>query len=64
MVTAEELMERFNITKEQAGYIIKESVGLKVSIDNRSVKQTNTANSRGEVIEGVFFDWNKHSCYM
>ncbi len=63
-ITVTDLIEKFNITGEQAGYIIKEAKGLKVNMENIDIVNTGTANSEGELIYQVVSNSDKHICYI
>ncbi len=64
-MTKQQLLEKFNITEEQAKYIQKEMKGLNIKNINRiKIVNTGTATEKGDLIQQVVFDENKHICYI
>lgn len=65
MVTKEDLLDRFNITVEQAEYIEEQAKGLEVDIEDVEIKTSGMSNSKGDVIYHVTYsNGTRHICYI
>ena len=64
MLTKTDLLKRYNMDEETAEYIVQEADGLDITINDITIRSTGQSNSKGDLIEEVVYNKNKHICYI